>query len=138
MVAQKNVMISLFWVVGANLLFMAKRIICMPTWPKRILYPVFVVIVTGLYAYIVLYLSYLLAMFIVLLAVLMGVCGSKGRSRSGGGMFSSAAAAYPNEIVINDGSFWGKSLHRENDYGLWIDRSGQRYEETCTGFEKKY
>ena len=135
--AQQKVMLGLLWLVGANMLFMAKRIVCMPSWPKRILYPVFVAVVTALYAFAILYLSYLLAALFCIIVAFMAVFGGKGRSSSSGGsFFSGKSNDYPDEIVVNDGSFWGKSLHRENDYGLWRDRSGQRYQETCTGFEK--
>ena len=75
-------------------------------------------------------------LFCCIVVVVMFFSG-KGGSRSASGIFG-PKVEYPDEIVINDGSFWGKSLHRDNDYGEWSDRTGEKYVETCTGFEKKY
>lgn len=138
LMAQRNVVIGIAWVVGANLLFMAKRIICMPTWPKRIFYPVFVVVVTALYAFVFLYISGIALTLIIIWFFLMVFLGSGG-SRSSGGLFSSSDSNdYSEEVLVDDGTLWGKTLHRDNGCGLWSDRSGNQYEETCNGFEKKY
>ena len=138
--AQKTVVACLPLLLGANMLLLAKHAICMPTWPKRLGYFAFVAVITALYAFIVMYISYILAMLLVLVAVVMGVFGGKSRGFRGSSRSSSSGSSdCPNDVVVvNDGSFWGKTLHRQDNYGNWSDGCGHVYTETCTGFEKKY
>ena len=138
MAAQRQVVMLSPLLVLANLLLMSKHIICMPTWPKRILYPVFVIVFTGLCAYATMYLSYLLAMLFCVVVVLMAFLGGKGGGSSHGGLFSSGGNNYREEVVVDDGSFFGKTLHRDNGCGDWSDGSGHSYEETSEGFVQKY
>ena len=133
--AGMKLFVFLILTIVANMLLMSKHIIGMPTWPKRILYAVFVYFITKLYLGIVMMLSSCFIAFVFAVAVIKGAFGGKGPSFFGGG---SSSIDYPNEVVVDDGTFWGKSLHRDNDYGEWSDRSGHKYQETSTGFEKKY
>ena len=145
-VAQRNAIIGISWLVGLNLLFMARRIICMPTWTKRFFYSVFVVVVTASYAFLVFYFAYILVLLFTLIGIVIdffnpnsgGGTGGSMSSGSGTSMSGSCSSDYPEHIVVNDGSFWGKFLHRENQYDDWTDISGEKYEETSTGFKKKY
>ena len=142
--AQQKAIFGIAWLVGVNLLFMAKRIICMPSWTKRFFYSVFVVVVTAAYAFLVFYFAYIFVILLIPIGIVKDFfspcdCGGTGgsmSSASGSSMSDSYANDYPRDVVVDDGSFWGKSLHRENDYGLWSDRSGEKYEETSTGFKK--
>ncbi len=134
--AQRQVVMLSPVLAGVNVLLLSKHIFCMPTWPKRIFYPVFVIVLTLLCAYVTMYLTYLLAMLFCAIVIIMACFGGKGSSSSSG--FGSGGDNYREEVVVDDGSVFGKTLYRDNGFGDWRDNCGSYYEKTSDGFVKKY
>ena len=137
--SQDEAMLALLpWVaglVGGNMLLMAGHLFTLPTWTRRIFYPIFIAAVTlvfyGLITIVACY-ALAIALLLFLVPILFGaVFSSKGGS-------SGSSSSYREEAYVNDGSLFGRTLTRQSGDIDWHDNCGGTYEESCGVFRRKY
>ncbi len=136
MAALQPLLVWLPCLVGGNILLTIGHVFRLPTWTRRIFYPIFIAVVTLIFFAFTTFVSVWLLFFAAIFFFAPIIFGAAFGSH--GGSSSSGSSSYREEAHVDDGSIWGKTLTREGGVGDWHDGCGGAYEEVSGGFQKKY
>lgn len=140
-VKQDVVLEQLFFVVLPllvllNVFFSLKGIMSQLKCSKKILYSLFIAGVTAAFFCVVFYIVFWF-FFIVCMILLLVFARVMLSSNPGTSDVEKPQHVYKEEVVVDDGSFLGKTLTKEPN-GDWKDRTGGVYEEHDGFFKKKW
>lgn len=133
---EKNILLGIPVMVLLNILFNIGNVFVLRGWVRKFFYPVFIAVVSVLFFALVTFVCawiYAIVIIVLLLWVFLSANFGKGGALSSG----SGSAPVRHEVLVNDGSFWGKTLTSTDRIGEWRDRFGNTYEESGGEFRKK-
>ena len=129
----------LTWVpilILVNVVLTCRNIFVLHGWVKRVFYPVFIAAATLIFFFVVTFVcAWIYAIVMVILILWLCLSAWLGSEREQAAQASRTPVR--EEVIVDDGSFWGKTLTRTGGVGDWQDRSGNSYEEFCGEFKKK-
>jgi len=135
-VLTNNILTCLPFLLLANVVLTCRNIFVLRGWVKKIFYPVFIAAVSLIFFFIVTFVcAWIYAIVMIVLIVWFCLAAWLGSEREQAAQ--SSRSPVREEVLVDDGSFWGKTLTRTGGVGDWQDNSGNSYEEFCGEFRKK-
>ncbi len=135
-VLTNNILTLVPILILTNVVLTCRNIFVLHGWVKRVFYPVFIAVATLIFFFIVtLVCAWIYA--IVMAILLLRLCLRAWLSSERGQAAQVSQTPVLEKVIIDDGSFWGKTLTRTDGVGDWRDGSGNYYVECCGGFKKK-
>ena len=119
-----------------NVLFSLRHLFKFPNCGRKVLYALFIAAVTlGAFclAFFVIFWLYFIVLMIVIFYIFRVLLSDSGKAPEP----EPPQHVYKEEVIVDDGSLFGKTLTREGSGGAWKDSVGNVYEEHDGFFRKK-
>lgn len=133
---ERNILLCVPLMILLNIVLHLKNLFVFRGWIRKISYPVFIAVSTVVFFAAVTFVCawiYAIVMIVLVLWIVWTAHFGKGGTLTSSG----GDAAVRREVLVDDGSFWGKTLTSTDCIGEWRDRFGNIYEESGGEFRKK-